>query len=64
MRVLSKKQKKLLDKWFETIKHEHGLAVRDVVKDLLPYDLWVELTNINDFETLYQRVNNYINDKE
>ena len=45
MRKLNKKQKKLLDKWFETVKNEPGLAVRDVVKDLLPYDLWVELTN-------------------
>lgn len=63
MRALTKKQKQLLDKWFETIKDKHGLAVRDVVKDLLPADLWEQLEAINDTEVLYQVVNNYINEK-
>lgn len=63
MRELNKKQKKLLDRWYKTVQNEAGLGVRDVVKDLLPYDLWEELQEINDFETIYQHINNYINDK-
>jgi len=63
MRVLNKKQKKLLDEWFETVKNEPGLAVRDIVKDLLPYDLWMKLQSINDFETIYDHINGYINNK-
>ena len=63
MRNLNKKQKKLLDEFFKTIKHESGLGVRDIVKDLLPYDLWEKLQEINDFETIYDRINNYLNDK-
>ena len=63
MRNLNKKQKKLLDNWFETVKDESGLGVRDIVKDLLPYDLWKELERINDHETIYQNINRYLNDK-
>ena len=63
MRTLNKKQKKLLDNWFETIKDEPGLGVRDVVKDLLPVELWEQLEQINDHETIYQNINRYINDK-
>ena len=63
MRTLNKKQKKLLDNWFETVKNEPGLGVRDIVKDLLPYDLWEKLQIMNDHETIYQNINRYINDK-
>ena len=63
MRELNKKQKKLLDKWFETIKEEAGLGVCNVVDDLLPYDLWIKIQEINDHETIYQNINRYINDK-
>ena len=63
MRNLTKKQKKLLDKFFETIKDEPGLAVRDIVEDLLPYDLWIDLKAINDTEVLYHNVNGYLSDK-
>lgn len=63
MRTLTKKQKKLLDIWYEQNKNEHGLAVRDVVSDLLPTELWAELEAINDTEILYQDVNRYIHDK-
>jgi len=63
MRVLNKRQKKALDAWFETIKDEPGLAVRDVVQDLLPTDLWVKLQAMGDHETIYQNINRYINDK-
>ena len=63
MRTLNKKQKKLLDNWFETIKNEPGLAVRDVVRDLMPLDLYEKLEAINDHETIYDNINRYINDK-
>jgi len=62
MRVLNKKQKKLLDQWMQQNSHLPGLAVCDAVKHYLDYDLWCELQEINDFETIYQSVNNYIND--
>ena len=63
MRVLNKRQKKALDAWFETIKHEAGLAVGDVVADLLPVELWEKLQRMGDHETIYQNINRYINDK-
>jgi len=63
MRDLNKKQKRLLDEWFETIKNEPGLAVRDVVQDLLPISLLEKLEAINDHETIYHNINRYINDK-
>ena len=63
MRNLNKKQKILLDKWFETVKNEPGLAVRDVVKDLIPTPLFRELEALNDHETIYDNINNYINGK-
>ena len=63
MRKLNNKQKKLLDEWFETIQNEPGLAVRDIVQELLPYDLWEKLALINDFETIYQETNYYLNAK-
>jgi len=63
MRVLNKKQKKLLDKWFETIKTEPGLAVGNVVDDLMPLELLKELEAMNDHETIYHNINRYINDK-
>jgi len=63
MRVLNNKQKKILDEWYETIKHESGLGVRDVIQDLMPIELWKKLERINNHETLYDNVNRYINDK-
>lgn len=62
MRDLNKKQRNLLDKWLKENSHLSGLAVCDAVKDYLDYELWCELQEINDFETIYQRINNYIND--
>ena len=63
MRTLNKRQKKLLDTWFETIKNEPGLDVRDIVKDLIPLDLLEKLEALNNHETIYQNINRYINDK-
>jgi len=63
MRKLNAKQKKLLDEFFKTIEHESGLGVRDIVEELLPYELWARLKELNDFETLYQHINHYLNEK-
>ena len=62
MRALNKKQKRLLDKWLQENSHLPGLAVCDVVHDYLDFDLWCELQEINDFETIYQATNCYLND--
>ena len=62
MRVLNKRQKKVLDNWFETIKNEPGLGVRDVTEDLLPLAIFEQLEAMGDHETIYQNINRYIND--
>ena len=62
MRHLNQKQKKMLDRWLQEHSDLPGLAVCDAVADYLDYDFWCELQEINDFETIYQRTNNYIND--
>ena len=62
MRQLTKKQKKLLDKWLEENSHLSGLAVCDVVADYMDIDFFEQLEAINDTEILYQEVNRYIND--
>ena len=63
MRVLNKKQKRLLDEWFKTIKNEPGLAVRNITQDLIPLDLLKKIEALNDHETIYQNIDRYINDK-
>lgn len=63
MRILNKKQKKILDKWFETIKNTDLMAAGDPVKNILPWKIFEELEKINDHETIYQNVNRYIMDK-
>lgn len=64
-RSLNKKQKKLLDKWFEQNKDKtHIGTFFDLGKcDLFSYDLLKQLEQINDFEILYQATNRYIGDK-
>ncbi len=63
MRHLNKKQKKIIDDWFETIRHTDFRAGGDPVKNLLPLEIWEQLEAINDHETIYQNINNYIDDK-
>jgi len=63
MRKLNKKQKNLLDKWYNENKDLPGLGVCDIVRDHLPIELLEKLEEINDHETLYQNVNRYVNDK-
>jgi len=59
LRALNKKQKKLLDDYFEEHTEEIGMSFE--MKDL-PYELYLELERINDFEALYSEVTNYIGD--
>ena len=66
MRRLNAKQKKLLDIWYEKNKKdiEAGRLFFDLGKcDLFSGDFYEELQRINDFETIYQEINNYIQEK-
>lgn len=66
MRRLNAKQKKLLDIWYEKNKEgiEAGRLFFDLGKcDLFNLDFYEELQKINDFEILYQEINNYIQEK-
>ena len=63
MRVLNKKQKKLLDDWFDTIKDTDYRAGGDPVANLIPLDILEKLEAMNDHETIYQNINGYVMDK-
>lgn len=65
MRALNKKQRKLLDQWFEQNKNKTHISIFfDLGKcDLFSYDLYEQLEQINDFETIYQAINAYVGDK-
>jgi len=60
MRTLNKRQKKILDNWFN--KNWTGAGSIGTVEDL-PIEIFEELERINDHETLYTNVNCYISDK-
>lgn len=60
MRGLNKQQKTLLDNWYKKNKEKVGLRW-DAQK--LPYELYSQLEEMNDFETLHQETTNYITDK-
>ena len=63
MRKLNERQKGLLDQWLKTNSHLPGLAVCDAtLLSEFTYGLWCDLQKANDFETLHQHVNHYIND--
>lgn len=65
MRALNKRQRKLLDQWFEQNKDKTHIGIFfDLGKcDLFSYDLLKQLEQINDFETIYQAINAYVGDK-
>ena len=67
MRTLTKRQKKLLDTWFEENKkelQERGEMFFDFEQnDLFPSQLRQNLVQINDAECLYENINRYIGDK-
>jgi len=60
MRTLNKKQKKFLDAWIKKHKNDAGVAVDGV--SLLTSEEYETIEKMNDFETLYQQINNYIGD--
>ena len=66
MRSLTKKQKNILDEWYEKNKKELqiGIAFFDLHKcDLFGFELLTELEKINDFETISDEINRYVSDK-
>jgi hypothetical protein len=63
VRVLNKRQKRLIDKWFETIRGTDFRAAGDPVANLMPLALLNKLEAINDHETIYQNINRYVMDK-
>jgi len=60
MRGLYKKQKRILDKWYEEHKKEIGLFVQIKNLNSFPLGLLKELEKINDHETIIQNINNYL----
>jgi len=60
MRVLNKKQKKMIDKWFD----ENWTGAGSLCSsDDMPLDLLDKLEKINDHETIYHNIDRYIGDK-
>ena len=58
MRILNKRQKKIIDIWFDENWKGDYIDV-----DNIPLDIYNEIEEINDHETIYQNINRYINDK-
>ena len=66
MRDLTKKQKKLLDKWYNKQKAKgktFGLWWDVHYDDDFSVELYEEIDNLNPCEIFYQNVNSYIQDK-
>lgn len=64
MRELNKKQKKLLDEWYEKNKELPGLMVFDCgICDAFSGELFEQLEEIFSFEIIYQCINHYIQEK-
>jgi len=60
MRALNKKQKAVLDEWFEENKDDIGLFWD---AESLDYEVYVELENIHNFEILHQAITGYIQEQ-
>ena len=63
MRILNKKQKNLLNEWFEKNKDNLGLFFQVDTCEAFSPKLFEQLEKINDHETLYQNIDRYISDK-
>ena len=59
MRTLNKKQKQLLTEWVKANKENLGLSF-DCEDDIFPYELYAQLEALNNFETLNQAINNFV----
>ena len=60
MRTLNKKQKNLIDKWFDENWRGSGSLY---TSDQMPIELQEQIRKINDHETIWQNIDRYINDK-
>jgi len=60
MRKLTRRQKKLLKEWFE--KNKEMVTFSFTVQNDLPYELYQQLEQINDFETLNQEIERFVRD--
>ncbi len=59
MRELTYEQKRILDEWIR--EHYDELGIGNIMEKM-PFELWEKLKRLNDFETIYQEVENYIID--
>lgn len=57
---MNAKQKKLLKEWFE--KNKAAVTFNFTVEHDLPYELYIELEEINDHETIVQNIEGFIHD--
>ncbi len=60
MRTLNKRQKKLIDMWFDNNWTGAGSLCSS---DDMPLELMERLEKISNHETIYQNIDRYINDK-
>ena len=60
MRGLNRKQKSLLRDWFE--KNKHKITINFTVQNDLPYELYQQFEQINNFETLNDEIERFITD--
>ena len=61
MRHLSSKQKKMLTEWFTKNKHKVTFNF-DVQEDCFPIELFDEIVEANDYETIVQDMNVFLTD--
>lgn len=59
MRVLNKKQKQIIEKWFEQNWQGAGSIYSS---DQMPIELLAQLERINDHETIWQNIDRFLND--
>jgi len=60
MRQLNRKQKELLKEWFTWNRGKCSLTKNNVQE--IPFELWERIQEINDHETIYQNISNYLNE--
>ena len=60
MRALNTKQKKLIDDWFNQNWTGQGSIY---CSDQMPVDLLTQIVSLNDYETIWQDIDRYLNDK-
>ena len=60
MRVLNKKQKKIIDTWLEKVLND---GANPCSVDDMPIELQEQIRVVNDHETIWQNIDRYINDK-